>query len=95
MKVAFDVDETLITMNEAGENVPKYETIQLMRFFALNTDAEIIVWSGSGTDWAKRWTEKLGITHYVDKILPKGCMEVDIAVDDQQVKMGKANIQVK
>lgn len=95
MRIAFDVDETLIKMNHSGESVPKWETIEVLRYFALNTDAEIIVWSGSGVDYATRWTEKLGIDHYVDKVLPKGCMKVDIAFDDQRVTLGRANVQVK
>ncbi len=94
MKIAFDVDDTLITMNEAGENIPKYDVIAFLRFFAMNTDAEIYVWSGSGVDYARRWTEKLGITHYVDGVISKGSMSVDIAVDDQVVTLGTTNIQV-
>lgn len=95
MRIAFDVDETLIRMTESGESVPKHDVIQILRYFSLHTDCEIIVWSGSGVDYATRWTEKLGIDHYVDKVLPKGCMVVDIAFDDQTVNLGKANVKVK
>lgn len=95
MRIAFDVDDTLIKHNHSGESVPKWETIDVMRYFALNTDAEIIVWSGSGVDYAQRWTEKLGIDHYVDKVIPKGSIVVDIAFDDQVVNLGNANVKIR
>jgi trehalose-6-phosphatase len=94
VKIAFDVDDTLITMNEAGENVPRYEIITILSALYTMTDATIIVWSGSGVDWATRWTEKLGISDIV-VVIPKGSEEVDIAFDDQEVTLGKVNLQIR
>lgn len=93
IKIAFDVDNTLIWINSRGETVPKYTlvfTLQMLHGLADNVD--LIVWSGSGIDYAKRWTEKLGIDNLV-RVIEKGSEEVDIAFDDQpDTDLAKSNI---
>lgn len=98
MVIAFDVDDTLIVPSIAigrevsGESVPNYPVIEVYRFFQ-EQGHTMIVWSGSGIDWATRWAEKLGL--FPDAIMAKGGIEVDIAFDDCDVVLGKVNVKVK
>lgn len=89
-KMAWDVDGTLIMKNSRGQDVPRYDVIQMLHFFCLH---DCYVWSGSGVDYAKKWCEKLGLTELVT-VVAKGSIEVDIAFDDQDVELGKINIKV-
>lgn len=91
--IAFDVDNTLIKLNEFNENVPNYPVIMMMQFFK-NSGCEIYVWSGSGNDWAERWVEKLGLKDYVKAVVAKGSFVPDVAIDDQEVKLGTVNLKV-
>lgn len=80
--IAFDVDSTLITLNnQTGEDVPRYSNLALLHWFYKNTDWDIVVWSGGGVDYARRWCEKLGIDKLVT-IEGKGDCFVDLTVDD-------------
>ena len=73
-KIAFDVDYTLI-----GEKYkPKYNVIDLFRWFE-KQGWDMIIWSGGGVEYAKRWAEKLGLKA---RIIGKCSESVDIAVDD-------------
>lgn len=94
LKIAFDVDDTLIIPSVAsrGRDVPNYETIRLLQWFKAQGH-HIIVWSGSGIDWATTWCEKLDL--HPDEIIKKGAVEVDIAFNDCDVKLGKVNVKVK
>lgn len=93
MTIAFDVDGTLIGQTFVDENVPKYKTLDLLRWFLDNGDT-VYVWSGGGVDYAKRWAEKLGLDERC-KVIAKGSIPVDIAVDDEFVQLGKVNIKIK
>lgn len=98
MKVAFDIDDTLIIPLVAFEkksiyDVPNYNVIAIYRWFQENGDY-MIVWSGGGIDYAKMWAEKLGL--FPDEIRVKQKSDdVDIAFDDCDVDLGKVNIKVK
>lgn len=95
VKIAFDVDETLITINSRGETVPNYITITTLQLMhGMFQNAEIIVWSGSGVEYATRWTQRLSIDNLV-RVIAKGSEEVDISIDDQKVKLGTVNLQLK
>lgn len=93
MKIAFDVDDTLIIPNIVGFalDTPNYETIKTFKWFEAQGN-EMIIWSGSGIDWATTWAEKLGLKA---RIIVKGSEDVDIAVDDMDVMLGTINIKVK
>ena len=93
LKIAFDVDDTLIIPNIVGYalDTPNYETIAIFKWFQ-NQGHEMIIWSGSGLDWAKKWADKLGLKA---RIIRKGSEEVDIAFDDCDVELGKVNVKVK
>jgi phosphoserine phosphatase len=74
MKIAFDVDYTLIDQHDK----PKHDVIDLFRWFQSHGH-EMIIWSGGGLDYAQHFADKLGL---VATILEKWSIPVDIAVDD-------------
>ena len=95
MKIAFDVDDTLLVPSVAsgfGRDVPNYEVIAVYRWFQ-SQGHYMIIWSGSGVDWAKQWAEKFGLT--ADDFPRKGEYPVDIAFDDCDVSLGTVNVKVK
>ena len=69
--VAFDVDDTLIipSVVTGNRDVPNYETIAVYRWFQ-SQGCHMVIWSGSGVDWAQTWGEKLGLQP--DEIRVKG-----------------------
>ena len=93
--IAFDVDGTLIKKSETGRDVPRYEIIHLLYIFQ-SLGYKVLVWSVGGKDYAHDWVEKLGLenvswawkTEMADSWMP------DIAVDDEEVTLGKVNIKV-
>lgn len=91
--VAFDVDNTLIKKNELGEDVPNYDILWLLLKF-VEIGCNVHVWSGGGKDYAKRWSEKLGILGKVWIIEKKSLEYMDISFDDQEVELAKVNIVV-
>lgn len=99
MKIAFDIDDCILVPSVAmgngisGDNVPNYEVIAVLRWFQAQGH-EIILWSGSGVDWAKRWGEKFGLEPFTVRRKEKSD-DVDIAFDDCIVDLGKVNVRVK
>jgi len=79
MRIAFDVDRTLITINDT----PRYPIIDLLFWFMKNTRCTIFVWSGGGIDYAQRWVEKLGLDKLNVQVIEKGSQSMDIVVDDE------------
>ena len=85
--VAFDVDGTLIDANDQ----PRPEIISILT--SLVPWCTVVVWSGGGIGYARRWGRKLdlplGVIYWT-----KGGM-VDVSFDDQDIKtMSKININV-
>lgn len=96
MKVAFDIDDTILVPSVAtasGDNVPNYPVIAIYKFFQ-EQGAEMILWSGSGMDWAKRWGEKFGLEPFTVRMKQKS-EDVDIAFDDCIVDLAKVNVRVR
>jgi len=92
MRIAFDVDNTLIKKGIDGRDVPRYEVIELLQWFA-DQRHHVYVWSGGGFDYARDWAEKLGL--YNVGILSKDdTHNIDISVDDEDVELAKINIKV-
>lgn len=94
--IAFDVDDTLIVPRVAtgfDRETPNYDTIALYKWFQ-SQGCNMIVWSGSGIDWAKSWAEKLGLEPCEIRVKQKS-EDVDIAFDDCDVDLAKVNIKVK
>ena len=95
MTIAFDCDGTLTT--DYGPNPkPRYEVIDLYQWFIRNGD-RVIVWSGGGAEYAADWCRRLGLNPYATLGKTKEnakAYDVDIAVDDELVNLGKVNIHV-
>lgn len=96
LKIAFDVDDTLLVPSVVlgfPRDTPNYEVIALYKWFQAQGH-HMIIWSGSGIDWAKTWAEKFGLT--ADEFPVKEKREdVDIAFDDCDVDLAKVNVKVK
>jgi hydroxymethylpyrimidine pyrophosphatase-like HAD family hydrolase len=90
LKVAFDVDGTLIHQVGQKEDTPRYDVIAIFRSFQ-NLGNDMYVWSGGGIDYARRWAEKLGLDC---TIAEKGSFRADIAFDDMEVDLAKVNVRV-
>ena len=98
LMVAFDVDDCLIVPSVAtgfDTDTPNYETINIFKWFQAQ-GCFMICWSGGGAKYAEQWANKLGIT--ADAYLDKDSNmkdRVDIAFDDCDVELAKANVKVK
>jgi len=90
LTVAFDCDGTLLNLD--GD--PKYKVLDLLRWFLENSDAEVIIWSGGGTDYAKTVIRRLGLAGRV-RVGNKFCQPVDIAVDDMGDMIAPDKLQAK
>ena len=96
MKIAFDIDDTLIIPSVAtglDTDTPNYETIVIYRWFQDQGHC-MILWSGSSIDWVKSWADKLGLKPDDIRIKQK-YDDIDIAFDDCDVDLAKVNIKVK
>ena len=96
LNIAFDVDDTLIIPGIAGGldvDVPNYETISIYRFFQ-KQGHHMIIWSGGGVDYARRWADKLGLEPN-EIIIKEKNESIDIAFDDCDIDLAKVNIKVK
>lgn len=96
MKVAFDIDDTILVPSVVlgfGNDTPNYETIAVYKWFQAQ-GCEMLLWSGSGADWAQRWGEKFGLQPFTVRIKQKAD-DVDIAFDDMEINLGKVNVKVK
>lgn len=94
MKIAFDVDGTLITY----EDKPRWDILAMLR--TLNSCGhDIVVWSGGGREYAEVWTRRLFI-HDLVTVQEKPLLRVeegpfvDIAFDDEDIALGKVNVKV-
>ena len=95
--VAFDVDDTLIDKYDE----PRRDVLEFLNLFWLLTDADIVVWSGGGVEYAEEWVAKLNLEHKV-RVVEKKSIKPDIAIDDfpiddpyfAPIDLGKVNLQV-
>ncbi len=113
MKVAFDIDDTLLIPNVAtgfANDTPNYDTVALYKWFQ-DQGNEMVLWSGSGMDWAQTWGEKLGLQPFTvmkkEKVVVSDSWAtdpekpgviyplIDIAFDDCDVDLAKVNVKVK
>lgn len=96
MKIAFDVDDTLIVPSIASGfeiDTPNYDTIALYRWFQAQGHY-MIIWSGGGPDYARQWANKLGL-HADEHPSKEKRADIDIAFDDCDVDLAKVNVKVK
>lgn len=99
MTIAFDVDYTLINRDNSFNE----EVLELLLWFIRNGD-KVVVWSGGGVSYATKWVDKLKALSADDtqldiEVIPKlkrvaKEYDVDIAVDDEFVTLGKVNIKI-
>lgn len=68
--IAWDIDDTLIipSVVTGDRDTPNYENIAIYKWFQ-SQGHTMVLWSGSGTDWAQTWWEKLGLAPF--KVLVK------------------------
>ena len=92
MIIGIDIDGCLIDKDDK----PRKEIIALLK--ALSNGNVLILWSGGGADYAKMWARRLKIADIIDnyfhKTDPRIQGKVDLAIDDQKVKLGKLNLKV-
>lgn len=99
MKVAFDVDDTLIIPAVAtglDRDVPNYEVIAIYRWFQAQGNT-MVIWSGGGKDYAQMWADKLGLEPDIvsDKMPDFRTAGVDLAFDDSDFELATVNVKVK
>jgi len=95
MKIAFDVDDTLIVPAVATNmpsDTPNYDVIAVLKWFQKQGHT-IIVWSGGGVDYAKTWAEKLALSPCEIRVKEKS-EDIDLCFDDCVVDLAKVNIRV-
>lgn len=90
LQIAFDVDGTLIHQVGEKEDTPRYGVIALYHLLE-KFGNDMYIWSGGGIDYATRWRDKLGL---VGEVVQKGSFKPDIAIDDEEVKLGTVNFRV-
>lgn len=96
MKIAFDIDDTIIVPSVAtgfDRDTPNYDTIAIYKWFQ-SQGHHMILWSGSGIDWATAWGEKLGLQPFEVRVKEKSS-DIDLCFDDCDVDLAKVNIKVK
>ena len=107
LRVAFDVDGTLLSRKPGYEETPNYDVIKTYIFYRDVGGAQMIIWSGCGEDWARTWAQKLGLKNRFEdvatdpwKIMEKPRLDdpnriiPDITFDDEVVLLGHINVQV-
>jgi len=96
LKIAFDVDDTLIIPSVATgfeRDTPNYKTIEMFKWFQ-SQGHYMIIWSGSGIDYAKTWAEKLGLKADEYPIKEKR-EDIDMCFDDCDVDLATINFKIK
>ena len=106
LKVAFDVDNTLID----AELRPLHKNIALLIAMSTQKNVDVFVWSGGGKDYAQHHVDRLGLKPYVRACYGKHIIQnrdtkfecpqehtltPDITFDDQhEVDFGCPNVIV-
>jgi hydroxymethylpyrimidine pyrophosphatase-like HAD family hydrolase len=107
MRIAFDVDGTLITLNEypeyGGREQPRWEIVEMLKTLH-RAGHEIVVWSGGGGDYAELWVRRLFLKPYVKEACGKPITAptfegkrlpfCDLCFDDEEVNLAKVNVKV-
>lgn len=94
IKVAFDIDDTLWKIRvDQRDQVPDYDIIQVLRWFAKNGD-EIYFWSAGGMDYCQTIINKLGLDE-LGTVVEKGSFKPDIAFDDCEAYLGQVTVRVQ
>jgi hypothetical protein len=103
MKIVFDVDDTLwkVRIRKAGgrlvgDQIPDYDLIQVLRWFAANRD-DVYVWSAGGVDYAQTIVDKLGLSEFVTVVPKQEAPRFipDLTFDDEAIETGTVNCRVR
>jgi hypothetical protein len=102
MKIAIDVDNTLLTtviIDGAFNAVLNHDVVALMRAIKALGVADIIVWSGGGKDYAEKMVHRYGLQNLVDQCAGKldfitEGFRPDITLDDQDMTAGTVNLKL-
>ena len=95
LKIAFDVDDCLLLPSVATgfpRDTPNYAVIAIYRWL-YEQGHHMIIWSGSGVDYAGMWAKKPGLTAHEFPMKQKR-PDIDIAFDDCDVDLARVNIKV-
>lgn len=108
MRVVFDIDNTLYTLQERNkldkygniskdteiEHKPDSGLIQMAMWFYNNGD-EVYAWSEAGKTYTNAILCELGLESYVDAIEKEPNQNIDVAFDDQPKSvMGYASLVI-
>lgn len=95
--IAFDVDNTLLVLDEDNNIVTNEDVRALMVAIHKLGLARIMVWSGGGADYAEYATRDCGIKHMVHYYAGKGTTQIvpDITIDDQYMANFVSKVQLK
>lgn len=91
MKIAFDVDGTLI---HANTDLPRHNIISILHGFAEIRGVQVYVWSGGGKLYAEMIGRRLNLPENVTYLTKDAGYGMDICFDDQDVKLADKNIKV-
>ncbi len=87
--VAFDVDGTLLGKSDLAEE----DIRTLLRILSRFRNVHVVVWSGSGKEYAEMRGRQLHIDHWVDQYCTKGAVPADICIDDvETTNLGLVNL---
>lgn len=90
LRIAFDVDGTLIT-EDYTRAVPRYDIIRLFHWFSREGHT-MFIWSGGGMNYAEQWRDRLGLEAVI--LEKKAGQNIDIAVDDCECDLATVHIFV-
>lgn len=96
MKIAFDIDDTLIIPAIACDNwriTPHFKNLSALKWFKDNGNY-IILWSWTWPEWAEKWWKELYIPYDEIRIKQK-YDDIDICIDDCIVDLARVNLRVK
>lgn len=88
--VAFDCDGTLLHEEPELKDRPRYLVIDFFHILE-SLGLRMVIWSGNGVAHAEAVKDYLGLDA---EVLEKGSIKPDLAVDNEDVTLGKFNINV-
>lgn len=106
--IAFDCDGTLVgNAIWMEDDAPNPDVVMLLLMISRLFDADVVVWSAGGCDYADMWVRRFGLKPYITKTYCKigPCAQCgvsvdglrpDIAIDDEvDFTLGAVNLILK
>ncbi len=88
MNIAFDIDNTILDLNDK----PKQWVISLIK--QLSKNHNVIIWSGCGLDYTLMRIRQLKLEEYVSAEWKSKNLTIDVCFDDQDVDLARLNIKL-